>query len=303
MRHVSLIGSLAWLLPLSVFASIGLSQQGGQPQAGTQAPGELATQSSKSSRQLAGVIYRDGRLSVSIKNLPLARLVDDLSGKANLPIILSGDVGNQLVSANFQNLPLDAGLRMILMDFDAFFYFGTEGQELSSLKVVWVYPKGGGRGVQPVPADKWASTKELEGMLAAKNPEVRARAIQTLVERKGQGAMKELLKSLQDSNDQVRAGALFGAAKASLEVPEGVLTDLVVADPSADVRFLALQALANTPDAGPIAERALNDPNESVRVEARDILARLDEEANPSQQPQQSPENQQPQNQPPQQNW
>ena len=85
-----------------------------------------------------------------------------------------------------------------------------------------------------------------------------------------------------------------------MQVSDGVLSNLAVNDPSADVRLLALQGLANGPDARVVAERAVDDPNEPVRVQAREILARLDDEAKQSEQPNQPSGDEQEPSQPPQ---
>jgi HEAT repeat protein len=151
-----------------------------------------------------------------------------------------------------------------------------------------------------VPAEKWASTKDVEAMFADRDPDVRGRAIETLVERKREAALQAVLKALQDNSDQVRARALYGALKAGVQVSDGVLSNLAVNDPSADVRLLALQGLANGPDARVVAERAVDDPNEPVRVQAREILARLDDEAKQSEQPNQPSGDEQEPSQPPQ---
>jgi hypothetical protein len=159
--------------------------------------------------------------------------------------------------------------------YDAFFFYGAEKQEPSTLKSVWVYPMRAGRGIAPVPPESWGSTKELEPTLAEPDPKVGARAIATLVERKREGVLDAVIEALRDSDDQVRTEALYGAAKAGVDLPEESLRDLALNDASADVRFLALQSLANSPDARSIAEMALNDPSEPVRGLAQEILHRL----------------------------
>ncbi len=289
----------SWLLSILVFAPGGAGQQSGSPAAGSPPTSSLHSPASKVSDKTSGVTLKDSRLSVNVQNRSLELLADEISGKAGVPIVLTEEVGSQLVSVNFQNLPLDEGLRQILKKYDAFFFYGVDEQEPSLLKVVWVYPKGRGRGIAPVPAEKWASTKELEAMLADKDPEVRGRAIETLAERKGEGALEAVLQSLGDDNQQVRARALYGAMKAGMEVSEGVLINLAVNDGSPDVRVLALQALSKSPDVRTIAERALNDSSEPVRVQAHEILAQLDEETNESRPPTQSSADKQQENQPP----
>jgi HEAT repeat protein len=250
---------------------------------------QTQSSTSKVTSRESTVTFRDGRLTVSAKGCPLGQLLDEISGKAEVAVITTGDVGTQPISIQFKNLSLDTGLRQILENYDVFFYFAADKKLPAALKVVWVYPKGKARGLEPVPPEKWASTKELERMLTDPDPEVRGRTIETLVERKHQAALDAVLNSLTDSDDQVRTRALYGAAKAGVQVPEGVLNNLVVSDASPDVRFLALQALADSPKARSAAEGALSDPSEPVRHAAQEILARLDS-ADQSQAPSQTPQ-------------
>jgi hypothetical protein len=256
----------------------------------------LPAQPVEASSQSSTVTFKEGRLSANIQNRSLESLAEEVSAKAGVDIILCGDVGSQTVSLNFRNLPLDQGLRRILDKYDAFFFYGVEKQEPSSLKSVWVYPMREGRGIAPVPPESWGSTKELEPMLADPDPKVRARAIAALVGRKGEAALDAVLEALRDSDDQVRTEALYGAAKAGVDLPEESLRDLALNDASADVRFLALQSLANSPDAGSVAEMALNDSSEPVRGEAQEILRRLSGKRSPRP-GQTAPDLQQPPNQ------
>jgi HEAT repeat protein len=113
-----------------------------------------------------------------------------------------------------------------------------------------------------------------------KNPDskVRGKAIESLVERKGSGAAPDVLKGIHDADDQVRSRALYAAVGSGMELPQEDLSNLVLKDSSADVRFLALQALSNSnsPDLRSIAESAANDPNETVRDAALEVMSRLD---------------------------
>jgi hypothetical protein len=181
--------------------------------------------------------------------------------------------------------------------YDAFFFYGAEKQEPSSLKTVWVYPMRAGRGMAPVPPESWGSTKELEPMLDDPDPKVRARAIAALVGRKREGALDAVLDALRDSDEQVRTEALYGASKAGLDLPAESLRDLALNDASADVRFLALHSLANSPDAQSVAEMALNDPSEPVRDMAQEILRHLAAKPSPTPGQTAAPDQQEPPNQ------
>jgi hypothetical protein len=189
--------------------SIGASALASGPNNGPYAqPG--ASLAATSSRQ-AGVDFKDGRLSVSVTNQPLAQVLSVISQKANVAITGGGNLGRQQrVTIQFQGLSLEDGLRRLLANYDAFFFYGGDASASgpTALKGVWVYPKGGGNGLQPVPADQWASTSEYRDKLSASDPMVRADAIKTVVDREGDRARPVVLKALNDSDPQVRSSAL-----------------------------------------------------------------------------------------------
>ena len=114
----------------------------------------------------------------------------------------------------------------------------------------------------------------------------------TLVERKGGSAKGDVLKAMHDGDAQVRASALYAALRSAVDLSPEELSGLALHDDSADVRFLALQALSNSPDVRPIAEEAVHDPSEVVSNQALVILNRLDAQAN-AQQPSPSSDAQQ----------
>jgi hypothetical protein len=244
-----------------------------------------ASDAGQTSRQNSQISFSSGRLSANFKNLPLSRLADQISHKAGVAVLLQNGVGDQLVSASFQKLPVDEGLRQVLRTQDVFFFYGADENQPSALRAVWIYPKGRGRGLAPVPPEKWGSTGELSAMLTDKDPQVRGRAIQTLVERKGGSAKGDVLKALHDDNAQVRATALYAALRSAMDLSPEELSSLALHDDSVDVRFLALQALSNSPEVRPIAEEAVHDPSEVVSNQALVILNRLDAQANQSQPP------------------
>lgn len=287
MPRVSVISAFA-LLVLSLLSSSSPGQQtaSGQPTASRQQTDSDLSHRIQPQSQIAGaqpnkpsqkatIIFKDGRLSLDARNLPLSLLVDDLSGKTQVPVLLDSDVVDLPISISFQGLALDEGLRRIFKNYDTFYMYGSAENEPASLKAVWVYPKGKASGLEPVPPEKWASTKELRGSLNSKDPQVRARAVRALVERGGSKALPTVTRALADTDPDVRASALYGATDAGLQVPEDSLRNLVTNDESAEVRFLALQSMADSEDVRSVAEAALNDPSEPIRVQAREILSRL----------------------------
>ena len=223
------------------------------------------------------VNFKDGRLSVSVTNQPLAQVLNVISEKAMVAITGGGNLGReQRVTIQFQGLSLEDGLRRLLANYDAFFFYGGDASASgpTALKGVWVYPKGGGNGLEPVPAEEWASTSEYRDKLSASDPTVRADAIKTVVDREGDRARPAVLKALNDSDPEVRSSALNAALNDGVQISDDRLRDLAK-DSSPDVRVLALGGLAHGPDAREIATQARNDPDPHVRALAGEILGRL----------------------------
>src|SRR5216683_1819895 len=263
-----LILARAWAIVAALVAITGVApvstgqQQDARPSAGQSTSVNTSTQSIKPSDLKSGISFTNERLSVNVERRSLARLVEEISDRAGIPVMLAGKITHQLLSVNFRDLPLDQGLRQIFGKYDSFFFYGVDEQ----------------------------------GILSDKDPDVRGRAIETLAERKRQAALEAVLKSLQDDDGQVRVRALYGALKADMEIPEAVLSNLLN-DTSPDVRLVALQALAKSPNARPIAERALNDSSEAVRALAHEIAEPSDDTTDQSQQLNQLQNNQPQQNQ------
>jgi hypothetical protein len=238
---------------------------------GKAAPSRAATSSGQA------VSFNDGRLSVSVTNQPLAQVLNVISEKTMVAITGGGNLGReQRVTIQFQGLSLEDGLRRLLANYDAFFFYGADASASgpTALKGVWVYPKGGGSGLEPVPAEEWASTSEYRGKLSASDPTVRADAIKTVVDREGDRARPAVLEALKDSDPQVRSSALNAALTDGVQISDDRLKDLAT-DSSPDVRVLALGGLADSPDAREIAAQARNDPDPHVRALAGEILGRL----------------------------
>jgi hypothetical protein len=233
------------------------------------------------------VMVKAGRLTVQAQRAPISVLLADISRQAGVAIHGTAPLQGLTISINLEDVALDQGLRHLVADFDAFFFYGSTAEKPASLRGLWVYPKGAGVHLAPVPSDEWASTAELERSLLDPDPEVRADAIETLVDRKGEKAAGTVLQMLDDPDDYVRARALDVAATAGLEVPADRLRSLASADPAEEVRRVALRSFAEHPDAKAEDVRVLlegaaqSDQSELVRGEAAEILRVLSESARP----------------------
>jgi hypothetical protein len=225
------------------------------------------------------------RLSVQAKDVPLEILLTQISNKSGIRITYDV-LKPQSISLAFENLPLDEGLKRMLTEQDILLSYGA-GRTAHTLTAVWIYPKGQGLTIQPVPPETWAATAEFEQDLST-NPDwgARTKAIEALIERKGSESLNAVLYALDDPNRNVRYSALSGALDISLALPDGTLEDLLLYDPSPYVRSLALQAISEDPEADQLkirsmAEAALNDPIRGVQEQARDALNELEQAHRP----------------------
>jgi hypothetical protein len=210
-------------------------------------------------------------LTVQAHQVRLQDLMKEISRRAYVAIELGDGISEQRISAEFNNLPLEQGLREILADYDVFTYHrGGKG-----LLTVWVYGKLEGRGLFPVPFETWASTADLQERLQNPGAEERAAALEALVDRGGAISEQELIKALDDPEERVRTVALYEALNDGLTLPADRLMDLAANDSSYNVRFLALRNLAGKTAEGQAIDAALDDPNPVIRSYAESAMLRL----------------------------
>jgi len=229
----------------------------------------------------------DNRLTLWIQGRRLGWVLDQIARRSGIPIFHDEGVANQVLSMTLQDTAFDEGLREILSGYDMFILYG--GEQVAPV-AIWVYPEGKGRQLLPVPPELWASTPEMEQQLGDSDPELRAQAIEALIQRRGLRSLEAILQALEDPHDTVRSRALDAAVNHAVELPTDTLAHLAQLDPSPEVRFLALTALAadlgrgpdnNDSDLRSISEYALNDASSHVRAQARQILETLNRALSP----------------------
>ena len=228
-------------------------------------------------QQPSMVTYKDGLLSVSARAAALTEVLDQISAQAQIVFVEAEELSSQRISVAFENLPLAEGLQRLFKDYDSFLFFGVDDKPPASVRAVWLYPRGRGRGVTPVPRSAWASTAELNELVKTlTDPKERAEVFGALIARGGPRARDAVIEALGDADDQVRSFALYTATSNQAEVaPELLMQSLN--DPSRDVRFLALHALAARSEAAAraAAEFIRTDQDPVLRREAEQILEQL----------------------------
>jgi hypothetical protein len=249
------------------------AQQSNQQQAAQ----EKAQAPAEARRAPLVTVTAEGNLSVTVSGVSLGKVLNEISALADLPIVVADTLVNDAVSFKVRDVPLEEGLKRLLAAYDAFYLFSASDRSPGSIKAVWVYARGEGRDLQPVPAELWGSTKELEARLDDPDPDVRSEMYEKLIERQSDRALPTVLRGLSDPDESVRARTLSSAIDEDIELP---LQDLqaIILDAhgqSQSMRVLALQSIQGRPEAESIATTVMNDPDDVVRNLAQDILRRL----------------------------
>jgi hypothetical protein len=240
-------------------------------------------QNSSATVQTPWLSIEGGLISVSARKASVRALLEELRQHIPVKISIAHEIEDDEISANLKGAPLEAGVRMLLANYDAFFYFGGPGQEASLLRGIWVFPKGSAFTMQPASLQACAAGKELEAVLADANPRVRQQAYEALLTRPDSRSRELVIQALRGSrerDDEVRQRIFSTALSHGLEIPPDVLSDIVRADPSEHLRWMALDALSNSGGAAQhTAQAALNDMSPVVRQKAEEILSVLGAES------------------------
>jgi len=220
------------------------------------------------------VLVENGMLSLVLHGQPLGPVLAQIARQSHVSLVSAPEVDARPVTIELHGVPLDRGLQELLKDCDVFYY--SSG---GSLQSAWIYTKGAGTQLVPVPPESWASTADVERQMSSGSAVERITAIETLVARKGSTAGDAVNRALLDENADVRLRALDVALSAGVTVSRETLTTLTY-DSSPSVRALALEAIASgTPVGGDreaetiqLLRRLAADPDAEVRSKAADIL-------------------------------
>lgn len=230
------------------------------------------------------------RITLNVSDFPTEILLDEIAEQSGVVITREYPLTNDRTTLQLVDVPLEQGLRRILNQQDIFLSFtpvteasSTADESALLLSGVWVFSRGEGSKIVPVPARQFASSSELTQELIHSDPKVRAHAVELLIARKGEAAFDDVRFALNDQDATVRERTLQAALSAGIALPAGRLGALVQSDSSATVRSLSLAAMAGGPPetlvSDPaieiIAQIALNDSDAGVRDQAREVLDQL----------------------------
>ena len=252
------------------------AQQTAAPANDQQSSQSPAQDNTEPRRSLSVAVSADGKLTITVSRTPLGVALREIATRARLPILVDDTLANHIImSFQARGVSVDEGLRSLLAGYDVFYLFSSDDESAGSIQGVWVYARGQGRRLEPVPAALWASTKELQRYLEDPNPEVRAETYESLIEREGERGLDTVLRGLLDPDTGVRARVLSSASDADVEIPVHVLEPIILDGygQTQSLRVLALQAIQGRPEAEAIATTVADDPDDFVRELARRILA------------------------------
>jgi hypothetical protein len=217
-------------------------------------------------------------MTCSIENASLLQVLEELGGRTGVAFVAAQSIGDDRVSLEVVDVLFDEGLRRLLRSYDAFLYYSASDEAVSSLRAVWIYAKGAGTALQPVPQETEAAVAELRERLGDADPRVREQAYMALISRPDDASRELVLNALRGStetDEDLRQRLLLGTIHQGMDVPRDLLADLALADGSELLRLLALDALADDPTVGDVAAAAVNDPSPMVRQRAQEILGAM----------------------------
>jgi hypothetical protein len=226
------------------------------------------------------------KLTAHIHGIPLKLVLEQFQQTTNIATVISGNIEDRLVKADFENLPLEKGLQQLLKGHQFILTFGNsaspKGPSTHKIEALHVYP--------PPPAPELASQNPPVTSLAEATPPSHRdnleRTTNPVLSHEDQGEMppspepdlanmtdeelKELasqskdpdlvLESLEELLDRGRVADAQPFLQRSLKNP----------DP--DIRESALDLIASmeNPPVGLIADVARYDPNPDLRLKALD---------------------------------
>jgi hypothetical protein len=220
-----------------------------------------------------------GQLAIRAADVPLGAVLAELSTRTGIAIEAAPALESHHVSASVKPAPVEQAIRELLKNYDAFFLYSAAARQGGRLTALWVYPRGAATNLRPVPPEAWASTRELELALADGDASVREQAYEGLLsraDRRSRNLVLLAIRGASETDSELRQRILSSAINRAMAIPRDMLADLVRADPSEEIRVIALDGLAGDPASHDAVSAALSDPSEVVRDRARDILAELD---------------------------
>jgi hypothetical protein len=219
----------------------------------------------------------DGTVSIAAARVRLLEVLNEIARRTRIRIVVDEVLEDARVSLQLRGVALEEAMKQLLQPYDTFvLHSAPETSGASSIRAIWIYSRGDGLDLEPLPPKVWASTRELEEQLEDPDPGQRADAYEALIERLGDRGLAAVTRGLSDLDDSVRLMALSMARSEGVQIPSSELLAIVQSDASSAVRRMALQEAEGRPEAIAIANSVKDDPDDDVRREAMAMLATLE---------------------------
>jgi hypothetical protein len=169
-------------------------------------------------------------------------------------------------------LPAEVALRQAFSEYDVFLHYRPNPDTGAwAVQRAWVVPRGAGDRLH-VLAEPVATTPEVGTAESARE----ALALHGLSVLPGTDPWDVLREALADPEESVRQSALLAVQATGLPLPSGALEGLVLDDPSETVRLTAMDLLAAEPaSARAVLQWAAQDPKPVIRDHAAGLLSVL----------------------------
>jgi hypothetical protein len=210
-----------------------------------------------------------GRLSVKLEGLALAKILEFLAERSGARMVLYGN-GDERVSGEFSDQPLEEGLRRLLRGYNVAIYYRSQSRNSDrggsmQLAEVRIFANAGA-GAQAVVFDPASSMKANDSkgaQLSSSQRRVDSRL----------AALKETLLEAKDSRERQEAAAALGRISGDAAIES--LGEALLSDADFSVRASAAEALGKTWDesaVAPLSQSIANDPSSAVREAAARAL-------------------------------
>jgi HEAT repeats/HEAT repeat len=210
------------------------------------------------------VTVREGRLSVDLRDAPLAEVLRLVGDRADVQMNLSGEFRTSLTRA-FTDVPIEEGLRRLARGHSLSFAYAPlrDGQGAARLTEVWVVasspatrPAGRVESSQRAAQlatlralgqrrDEAAVTELSRTLVQDPDPAVRAQAATVLSQISGAPAAAALIEALGDETPSVRIQAIHGLRRIEGDQVADLLGRVLLSDPDPSVRRVAASTLGS----------------------------------------------------------
>lgn len=240
---------------------------------------------------------KDNTLSAKIENTPLGEVLKELARLAQLEVYVGGSVAEEKISAQFDNLPIEDGIKRLLGDKN---YSLTYARTAGSTRVAEIRVVSDGSApvtkineeaasappageTQPQSPDEKPLEKLTQEALQAPDPAARTAALKALGERgEEEKIVSSVNSALRDQDAGVRDTAL-GLVRSGMPVPLEALHEMARQDPSRQIRAQVWDELLDRSETNSAAietlNRALQDQDPGIKAWAATRLQRIAEEA------------------------